>query len=79
MNYRSQLGTAAAEQVKEKINFIFLFLGLFYGFIDSTAEDMTGNRERKRGGSDTQQRDLSRESNPGPLQSLSTWDTRSTN
>ena len=41
----------------------------FYGFIDRSAEDMTGNRGRERG-SDTQQRDLRQESNPGPLQSL---------
>ena len=40
--------------------------GLFYGFIESTAEDMTGKRGRKTG-SDTQQRDPHQESNPGPL------------
>ena len=27
-----------------------LFFWAFYGFIDSTAEDMTGNREREREG-----------------------------
>ena len=57
--------------------YYYLFFLAFYGFIDSTAEDMTGNRERERG-SDTQQRDPGRESNPGLLQSLSTWDARST-
>ena len=46
--------------------FFKVFFWPFYDFIDSTVEDMTGNRERE-GGSDTQQRD------PG------TWDTRSTN
>ena len=45
----------------------------FYGFIDRTAEDMTGNRDRERG-SDTQQRDPGWELNPGPLQRLGTWD-----
>ena len=56
---------------------LFYFLGFFYGFIDRTAEDMTGNRERERG-SDTQQRDQGWKSNPGPLQSLGTWAARST-
>ena len=55
----------------------FLGGGAFYGFIDRTAEDMTGNKERE-GGSDTQQRDPCRKSNPGPLQSLGTWDAHST-
>ena len=26
-----------------------LFLAFFYGFIDRTAEDMTGNKEREKG------------------------------
>ena len=39
---------------------------------------MTGNRGRERG-SDMQQMDPGRESNPGPLQSLGTWGARSTN
>ena len=56
--------------------FLYIFFLAFYGFIDRSAEDMTGNRERERErGSDTQQRD----SNPGPLQSLGTWGTCSTN
>ena len=38
---------------------------------------MTGNKERERG-SDTQKRNPGRESNPGTLQSLNTWDARST-
>ena len=29
---------------------LLLFFGPFYGFNDSTVEDMTGNRERERGG-----------------------------
>ena len=40
----------------------FKYFLAFYGFIDSTAKDMTGNR-----GSDTQQRDPGWESNPGLL------------
>ena len=55
---------------------ICIFL-TFYGFIDCSAENMTGNKGRERG-SDTQKRDPRQESNPGPLQSLSTWDTCST-
>ena len=35
----------------------FSFFKYFFGFIECTAEDMTGNRGRERG-SDTQQRDL---------------------
>ena len=62
----------------DPIIYLFTIFWPFHGFIDSTAEAMTGNRVRGRG-SDTQQRDPGRESNPGPLQSLSTWDTRSTN
>ena len=59
------------------IAFIYLFFLKYflacYGFIDSTAEDITGNRGERRGmtrskgtqaGSQTQ----------GLLQSLSTWD-----
>ena len=46
--------------------FFFLYFFAFYGFIDRTVEDMTENRDRERG-SDTQQRDPDRESNPGPL------------
>ena len=41
-------------------------------------EDMTEKRGRERG-SDTQQRDPGRKSNPGPLQSLGTWGAHSTN
>ena len=55
---------------------LYFFLS-FCGFIDRTVEDTTLNRERERG-SDMQQRDPGRESNPGPLQSLGTWDAHST-
>ena len=60
------------------ISFFKVFFWPFYGFIDSTAKYMTGIRERERA-IDTQQRHPGWESNPGPLQSLSTWDARSTN
>ena len=50
------------------------FFGL-YGFIDSTAKEGDKNKVKERG-SDMQQRDLGRESNPGQLLSLSTWDDR---
>ena len=45
--------------VAEIYSFFFLNICLaFYGFIDRTAEDMTGNRERERErGNDMQQRD----------------------
>ena len=39
-----------------------LILAYFFGFIDRTVEDMTGNRSRERGSGTGQ------ESNPGPLQ-----------
>ena len=60
--------------------FLSIFLA-FHGFIDSTVEELTGNRERDRG-SDTQQRDPGQESNSDPMQqgqSLCTWDACSTN
>ena len=43
-----------------------IFLAL-YGFIDSSAEEVTGNRMREMG-SETQQRAPGWESTPGPLQ-----------
>ena len=45
---------------------LMLFGGRFYGFIDRTASEMTGNRWPSR--NDTQQRAPGRDSNPGPLQ-----------
>ena len=44
---------------------------------DSTAWRV-GQETGKEMGSDTQQRDPGRESNPGPLQSLGTWVARAT-
>ena len=62
----------------KKMSFFLNIYLAVYGFIDRSAEDMIGNRERERG-SDTQQRDPGLESNPGLLQSLGTWGARSTN
>ena len=59
------------------ISWVFFLIFFWPSAVDRTAEDMTGNRERE-GGSDMHQRDPGRESNPGPLQSLGTWDARST-
>ena len=53
---------------------LFFGGGGFSGFIDSTAEEC--NRKQSR--SDTQQRDTGQELNPGPLQNLGTWVTRTT-
>ena len=58
-----------------------MFFKFFYGFIVSTAEEMTGNRTRERG-SDMWQEAPDRDSNPGPLRqgiSLSSWEALSTN
>ena len=72
----------ALRQLPHKLQCYFfycLFLA-FHGFIDSTAEEVTGNRV-KESVSDMQQRGPGWESNPGLLQrgqSLCTWDTCST-
>ena len=50
----------------------------FLALVAVQLKRVTGNRARERE-SDTQQRDLGHESNPGLLQSLSTWDAHSTN
>ena len=55
----------------------FFFLA-FMALLTVQLKRVTGTRVRERG-SDMQQGDQGRESNPGPLQSLSTWDARSTN
>ena len=60
---------------------LFFFFWPLYGFIDSSAEEMTENRMRERG-SDRQQRAPGRDSNPGPLQrgqSICTLDACPTN
>ena len=62
------------------IKVFFLVFWPLYGFVDSSAEDVTGNRIRERG-SNTQQRAPGWESNPAPLQQgqcLCTWDACST-
>ena len=53
------------------------FFLAFPGFIDRNAEEC--DRKQGREGSDTQQGDPGRESNPGPLQSLGTWVAHATN
>ena len=50
------------------LDFYFIFFKYFFGLIDRTAEDMTGNRERD--GEWHAAKGPGRELNPGPLQSL---------
>ena len=57
------------------------FFLAFYGFIDRTAEDMTRNRKREREREGEWHKAKGRRPGvePTALQSLGTWDARSTN
>ena len=59
-------------------SFFFCLFIYFWPFMALLIEQLKIWQEERERGSDTQQRDPGRELNPGPLQSLGTWDARST-
>ena len=74
-----ETGETVGDQTTNKDNFFLSILfGLFMALLIVKLKRVTRSRERERG-SDTQQSDPGQELNPGPLQSLSTQDTRSNN